>query len=124
MIYISRKRLRTTALMLNMDFCRTAAILFCRSFFVPYLYKKHHYDIIKSDFCLLTKITFFLLYYTGKDVMYYLRLCELLVFWERMQNGGRKSFRFDELNPDYFFQKKNGIMVPYLDMIQKDLNDR
>ena len=83
----------------------------------------HQVEFMK-DFEAQDGLAFFLLYYAGKDVMYYLRLCELLVFWERMQNGGRKSFRYDELNPNYFFQKKNGIMVPYLDMIQKDLNDR
>ena len=77
-----------------------------------------------KDFEAQDGIAFFLLYYTGKDIMYYLSFRELLVFWERMQNGGRKSFRFDELQRDYFFQKKSGIMVPYLDMIQKDLNDR
>ena len=48
----------------------------------------------------------------------------LKLFWDRAQNGGRKSFRFDELNPEYILPKKNGILVPYLDMIQKDLDER
>ena len=48
----------------------------------------------------------------------------LMFFWDRAQNGGRKSFRFEELNPEYALPKKNGILVPYLDMIQKDLDDR
>ena len=47
-----------------------------------------------------------------------------MFFWDRAQNGGRKSFRFEELNPEYALPKKNGILVPYLDMIQKDLDDR
>ena len=51
-------------------------------------------------------IAFFLIYYTDKELFYYLRLRELLVFWERAQNGGRKSFRFDELKTDYFFTSK------------------
>ena len=38
--------------------------------------------------------------------------------------GGRKSFRYDELNPAYVLPKKNGILVPYLDMLQRDLEDR
>ena len=45
-------------------------------------------------------------------------------FWDRAQNGGRKSFRFDELNPEYTLPKKYGILVPYLDILQKDLDDR
>ena len=56
--------------------------------------------------------------------MYYLRLCELNVFWNRMEQGGRKSFRFEELNDRYFMKSRGGQMVPYLDMIQIDLNDR
>ena len=36
----------------------------------------------------------------------------------------RKSFRLDELNPEYFLPKKSGVLVPYLDLLQKDLEDR
>ena len=45
-------------------------------------------------------------------------------FWERMEAGGRKSFRRDELNPVYYLQKKSGFLVPYLDGIQTDLKLR
>ena len=69
-------------------------------------------------------IAFFLIYYTDKELFYYLRLRELLVFWERAQNGGRKSFRFDELKTGYFFTSKQGIFVPYLEMMQKDILER
>lgn len=69
-------------------------------------------------------VAFFLLYYSHKEVFYYLRLSELLIFWERAKNGGRKSFRFDELKDEYFFNLKAGTFVPYLDMLQKDLLER
>ncbi len=69
-------------------------------------------------------IAFFLLYFTKRMQYYYLAYQEAEVFWKRMEEGGRKSFRYDELNPDYFFEGKNSILVPYLDMIQKDLDDR
>ncbi|MCR5654919.1 MAG: Holliday junction resolvase RecU [Lachnospiraceae bacterium] len=69
-------------------------------------------------------IAFFLLYYTHKDILFYLRLRELMPFWERAETGGRKSFRFDELDHAWDFEVKNGIWVPYLEMLQKDLNDR
>jgi recombination protein U len=49
---------------------------------------------------------------------------ELNVFWDRMVNGGRKSFRFEELKPEHFMKGKPGQMVPYLDMVQLDLNER
>ena len=77
-----------------------------------------------QDFEKQDGIAFFLLYYTSRHVMYYLRLDELMIYWNRMKQGGRKSFRFEELDDRYFIQKKNGLMVPYLDMIQLDLNER
>jgi recombination protein U len=49
---------------------------------------------------------------------------ELQKFWERAENGGRKSIRFEELDSKYFFESKPEVLVPYLDMIQLDLNNR
>lgn len=69
-------------------------------------------------------VAFFLIYYTHKEVMYYLPLEMLMYFWNRAKEGGRKSFRFEELNPEYIIPPKHGILVPYLDMLQKDLDDR
>lgn len=69
-------------------------------------------------------IAFFLIYYTGRNEFYYLPYEMLRFFWDRAVNGGRKSFRYEELNPAYFLPKKSGILVPYLDMLQKDLEDR
>lgn len=69
-------------------------------------------------------VAFFLIYYTQKDILYYLSLDMLLFFWNRAKEGGRKSFRYEELNPAYVLPKKNGILVPYLDVLQTDLEDR
>ena len=70
-------------------------------------------------------VAFFLIYYTKRDQFYYLSLKELLIFWERMHSGGRKSFRIEELNPDFFFEMgKGGVLVPYLEKIQLDLDSR
>lgn len=69
-------------------------------------------------------IAFFLIYYTHKDILYYLSLDVLLYFWNRASEGGRKSFRYEELNPAYVLPKKGGILVPYLDALQRDLEDR
>ena len=69
-------------------------------------------------------IAFFLIYFSNKDILYYLPLQMLLFFWNRAKDGGRKSFRYDELNPNYIMPKKHGILVPDLDILQKDLDDR
>jgi recombination protein U len=69
-------------------------------------------------------VAFFLIFYAERDLFYYLPYVMLRFFWDRMMAGGKKSFRFDELNPDYILPKKQGILVPYLDMIQKDITER
>ena len=70
-------------------------------------------------------IAFFLIYYTGREQMYYLPFRHLKIFWDRAQAGGRKSFRFDELDPDYCIgSASREVFVPYLEILQKDLNAR
>ena len=69
-------------------------------------------------------IAFFLIYYTGKNIFYYLPFEMLKFFWDRAKEGGRKSFRYEELNPDYILPTKRGALVPYLDVLKKDLEDR
>jgi recombination protein U len=48
------------------------------------------------------------------------------VFWDRAKNGGRKSFRHDELDEKYIIAptKDAGILVPYLDAMSIDLEAR
>ena len=69
-------------------------------------------------------IAFFLLFYSAKDLFYYLRLEKLMEFWERMQNGGKKSFRFEEIEEDFILPSKQGVFVPYLECLKKDLEQR
>lgn len=69
-------------------------------------------------------ISFFLIYYTHKDIFYYLTFKDFLVFWERAKSGGRKSFRFEELSEEFIIPKKHGLMIPYLDLLKKDLESR
>ena len=66
-------------------------------------------------------VSFFLLSFTKRDEFYYLRLDMLLEFWKRAKEGGRKSFRYEELDPEYFLPRQRGVLVPYLDALQKDL---
>lgn len=69
-------------------------------------------------------LAFILIFFTKRDQFYYLRFNELMTYYERAQNGGRKSFRYDELDPEFFLENIPGILVPYLNMIQKDINYR
>ena len=69
-------------------------------------------------------ISFLILYYSARNTLYYMRFQEIKAFWERARQGGRKSFRIEELAEAYFMPFKNNCYVPYLDYIQKDLDDR
>ena len=61
---------------------------------------------------------------TEKNIFYYLRLRELETFWRRREEGGRKSFRMDELDRSFFLEGEQGVLVPYLEGLQKDLLTR
>lgn len=69
-------------------------------------------------------ISFLLIYYSKENTLYYMRFSEIKKFWDRAQEGGRKSIRYEELDPAYFMSWKNSCFVPYLDYIQKDLDCR
>ena len=69
-------------------------------------------------------VAFLIIYYSVRNELYYMRYEEIRSFWERGQNGGRKSVRFEELDPSFFMELKGGVYVPYLDMLQKDLTMR
>ncbi len=84
---------------------------------------EHQVDFMR-DFEQQGGIAFLLLYFSKKDRYYYLRLKELNYFWERAKEGGRKSFRYEELNERYCLSAKNGGYLPFLCMVQQDLDER
>ena len=55
---------------------------------------------------------------------YYMPFSDIITFWERAANGGRKSFTYDEVDKSYRINHGKGIMLHYLEMIQKDINER
>ncbi len=69
-------------------------------------------------------ISFLLIYYSHKNIAYYMSFQEVFQYWKRMLEGGRKSIRFEELNKKFFLNVKSGFFIPYLDAIQKDLSLR
>ncbi len=69
-------------------------------------------------------ISFFLIYFSTRNELYYMTFREIQKFCKRAEGGGRKSFRYDELQTEFFMPLKNGFFVPYLDAMQKDLELR
>ena len=68
-------------------------------------------------------VSFLIIYFSKNHTYYYMRLSELTRFWERCISGGRKSFTYEELDPEYFLRETNS-MVPILVGLQKDLDER
>jgi recombination protein U len=85
----------------------------------------HEHQIrFMKDFEKQGGVAFFLISYTHRETLYYMRFSEAERFWKRMCEGGRKSIRFEELSEEWFFKAQNGTVIPYLLMIQKDLDER
>lgn len=69
-------------------------------------------------------VAFLVIYYTHRDEMYYLPFAKLKEFWQRKEAGGRKSFRFEEIDHSYQLHSKGGALVHYLEGLQRDLQSR
>lgn len=69
-------------------------------------------------------ISFFLIYFKHRDIYYYLTLAKAKEFFSRSRNGGRKSFRLDELDAGYIIPCKNSLYIHYLEPLNKDMCDR
>ncbi len=69
-------------------------------------------------------VSFLLIFFTDIEQCYYMRFEELKKFYDRGQDGGRKSFRREELDPAYFITDIPFPFIPYLEMLSKDLEER
>lgn len=69
-------------------------------------------------------IAFIILHYTSLDEIYYLPFADLYRFWQRMEQGGRKSFTYEEIDKAFIIRHQKDVLVHYLDAIQRDLNRR
>ncbi len=66
---------------------------------------------------------FLIIHFTSEQKFYYLHIRQLMIFWKRAQEGGRKSFLYEELDPAYFFESGGGYLVPYLKPLSYDLEN-
>lgn len=77
-----------------------------------------------SEFEAQDGIAFLLIYFKHLDRYMYLPFTELKRFWDRMRDGGPKSFKFDELEPSWEISPFEGTFLHYLEQIQMDLERR
>ena len=68
-------------------------------------------------------IAFLLIFFSSRHEFYYMTFHEMMKFWNRWEDGGRRSFRITELDPRFFLEEKQHLL-PILDGIQRDLSDR
>ena len=69
-------------------------------------------------------ISFIIIYFSSRDEFYYVPFSDIISFWERSENGGRKSFTYKEINQNFRIYANQGIPVHYLETIQKDIELR
>lgn len=69
-------------------------------------------------------IAFILLYYSHLDEAFYVPYGDIVQFYERAKNGGIKHFKFHEIDKTYRIERKNGVPLHYLEMLQRDILQR
>lgn len=68
-------------------------------------------------------ISFIVLYFSQKDELYYIPFKDIDFFYRRAEEGGRKSFRYDEIDLTQKIGNK-GVPVHFLENINIDLARR
>ncbi|MCF0122069.1 MAG: Holliday junction resolvase RecU [Lachnospiraceae bacterium] len=96
----------------------------CKTDSFPLINVHQHQIQFMADFERQKGIAFLLLYFSGRGFFYYLRFFEFCQYVERAERGGRKRFKFQELDPEYELKQKHGIFLHYLEGVQKDLLER
>ncbi len=84
---------------------------------------EHQYRFME-DFEKQGGIAFILIYYSKRDERYYIPFVDIKRFVMRAANGGLKHFKYGEINHDYIIRSKGGVLVHYLEQLQKDLDTR
>ena len=84
---------------------------------------KHQVDFMEC-FEKQNGISFIILSYTGRNEIYYIPFKDIKFFYDRAQNGGRKSFRFDEIDKKYLISQNKGVPIHFLEALSLDLSKR
>ena len=89
------------------------------------LHNVHPHQIaFMKDFEEQGGISFLVIDFTTRKEIYYVPFDEIYRFWNRMENGGRKSFTYEEMDKSFPIRRVNDIFVHYLEPLEKDLNRR
>ncbi len=83
----------------------------------------HQLQFMK-DFETQGGVSFLVLSFTARNENYYIPSRDAFRFWDRMEQGGRKSFRYDEIDHRYQIRSHQDMLVHFLEQLQLDLDDR
>lgn len=83
----------------------------------------HQYDFMAA-FEAQEGMAFLLIYFHVRDEVLYVPFADVRRFFERASAGGRKSFRYEELDLNYTVRERTTFMLHYLEMLNRELGGR
>lgn len=84
---------------------------------------EHQYKFM-GEFEAQEGISFLVIHFTSKNAFYYMRYRELRSFMDSIADGHPKNILFEELDEEYFIRSAGGVLVHYLDCVNRDLQSR
>lgn len=96
----------------------------CASESFPLANVHEHQISFMEEFERQEGIAFLLIYFKSRDCFMYLPFCQLKKFWDRMEAGGKKHFKWEELDPSFEISTYSGTFLHYLEQIRMDLESR
>ena len=82
-----------------------------------------HQIAFMSEFENQGGVAFIILSYTSEDEIYYIPFDVIYDFWRRMEDGGRKSFTYEEvISRAWKIRSHRDMLVHYLEQLQMDLD--
>ena len=82
-----------------------------------------HQFVFMTDFEKQDGISFLLIYFKKREIVHYMTYKELCKYYNNKKYN-KKSINFSDLNKSYNIDISNSLMVPFLKMLQKDLDKR
>ena len=88
------------------------------------LHNIHEHQIrFMEEFEAQKGVAFILLQYTHRGEAYYIPFRDILFWWNRREEGGRKSFTYDEVNKSYSIHASGNALLHYLEPLSRDLQE-
>jgi recombination protein U len=83
----------------------------------------HQVDFM-TDFEKQEGVSFLIIFFRKCNQCFYVPYADMMTFWNRAKEGGRKSFRREELDIRFQIKISGQFMIHYLDALQFDLECR